>query len=121
MALELVKGFSTQSYISQRLWKSIKSLRKLGPQLGLSHEHQQQQQQHQGDNTLDDVPASSTVHTTPLDGTQMTQELMEWFETVGNLDTLMAMGIPGTNTGVEDGLAMLDYGGELSSVMKDCF
>ena len=117
MALELVKGFSTQSYISQRLWKSIKSLRKLGPQLGLLHEHQQQ---HQGDNTLDDIPALSTVHTTPLDGTQMTQELMEWFETVGNLDTLMAI-IPGTNTGVEDGLAMLDYGGELSSVMKNCF
>lgn len=118
MALELVKGFSTQSYISQRLWKSIKSLRKLGPQLGLLHE---QQHQTQDDGSLGDVPASSTVQTTPLDGNQMTQELMEWFETVGNLDSLMAMGIPGTNTGVDDGLAMLDYGGELSSVMRDCF
>ena len=53
----------------------------------------------------------------------MTQELMEWFETVGNLDTLMAMGT-GPGTGVEDTLgngSMFDYGGELSSLMKDCF
>ncbi|KAG0155530.1 hypothetical protein PDIDSM_2701 [Penicillium digitatum] len=34
-ALELVKGVSVQSYISRRLWKSIESLRDLGPQLGL--------------------------------------------------------------------------------------
>lgn len=97
MALELVKGFSTHSYISRRLWKSIRSLKKLGPQLGLK----------------DDTPTSVT-HTTPLDGTQMTQELMEWFETVGNLDLM------GMETGTGLGNGPLNYG-ELSSVMKDCF
>ena len=119
MALELVKGFSTHSYISRRLWKSIKSLRKLGPQLGL-HSHKPAEDR---TNMLGYAPVSTTQETTPLDGTQMTQELMEWFETVGNLDTLMAMGT-GPGTGVEDTLgngSMFDYGGELSSLMKDCF
>lgn len=116
MALELVKGFSTHSYISRRLWKSIKSLRKLGPQLGL---------QDSADQEYEHAPASSLQGTTPLDGTQMTQELMEWFETVGNLD-LMGMET-GTGAGVVDtGLGngngnLFDYGGELSSLMKDCF
>ena len=119
MALELVKGFSTHSYISRRLWKSIKSLRKLGPQLGL---------QDSADEGYEHAPGISSLQgTTPLDGTQMTQELMEWFETVGNLD-LMGMET-GTSTGVVDpGLgngngngSIFDYGGELSSLMKDCF
>ena len=35
MALDLVKGFSTKSYISKRLWKWIKGLREVGPKLGV--------------------------------------------------------------------------------------
>lgn len=35
MALELVKGFSTKSYVSKRLWKTIKGLKETGPKLGL--------------------------------------------------------------------------------------
>lgn len=108
MALELVRGFSTQSYISRRLWKSIKSLRKLGPQLGLHHGEERTGSAH---------VSASNVQGTPMDGTQMTQELMEWFETVGNLD-LMGMET-GTGTGMDWG--SLDYGGELSSLMRDCF
>ena len=36
MALDLVKGFSTKSFVSKRLWKTIKGLKEVGPKLGLS-------------------------------------------------------------------------------------
>ncbi|KAK6582460.1 hypothetical protein PZA11_004868 [Diplocarpon coronariae] len=38
MALDLVKGFSTKSFVSKRLWKTIKGLKEVGPNLGLSPE-----------------------------------------------------------------------------------
>ncbi|OGM46479.1 Zn(II)2Cys6 transcription factor [Aspergillus bombycis] len=138
MALELVKGFSPRSYVSRRLWRSIKGLRKLGPQLGLQT-HQQPEEAARTvfepataavtvDST-EQVPAPSTQsHTTP-DGAEMTRELMEWFEAVGNIeDQIMSVG-----TGVQSyeepwqyGARMgngytFDFGGELSSLMKDCF
>ncbi|TVY35865.1 putative transcriptional regulatory protein [Lachnellula occidentalis] len=36
MALDLVKGFSNKSFVSKRLWKTIKGLKEVGPKLGLS-------------------------------------------------------------------------------------
>lgn len=36
MALDLVKGFSTKSFVSKRLWKTIKGLKEVGPKLGLN-------------------------------------------------------------------------------------
>lgn len=36
MALDLVKGFSTKSFVSKRLWRTIKGLKEVGPKLGLS-------------------------------------------------------------------------------------
>ncbi len=36
MALELVRGFSKGSWISKRLWRTIRVLKELGPQLGLT-------------------------------------------------------------------------------------
>lgn len=132
-ALELVKGFSTQSYISRRLWRSIRSLRKLGPQLGLGV--QKAKSATEADTTGQShlrgspLPAamSSNPSQTPVDGAQMTQELMEWFEAVGNLeDQIMGVGtIPVPDEThwqqMPNGEFMFNYGGELSSVMRDCF
>jgi hypothetical protein len=136
-ALELVKGFSTKSYISRRLWRSIRSLRQLGPELGLGvqklHPASRTGAEDGTGRTLNphgtSVPdtASSNYSQTPLDGAQMTQELMEWFEAVGNLEDQI-MGV-GTGPAVDDGSwqqmpnggFMFDYGAGLSSVMKDCF
>ncbi|EAU29977.1 conserved hypothetical protein [Aspergillus terreus NIH2624] len=138
MALELVKGFSTRSYISRRLWKSIKSLRKLAPQLGLQrHRHVEEPLR----TDVVGVPCTaavaepgdqaqtSSIHShTPLDGAAMTQELVEWFEAVGNLENQI-MGV-GSSQGFDDQWQlgtrgpngyMFDYGGELSTVMRDCF
>lgn len=36
MALDLVKGFSIKSFVSKRLWKTIKGLKEVGPKLGLN-------------------------------------------------------------------------------------
>jgi hypothetical protein len=38
MALDLVKGFSNKSWVSKRLWKTIKGLKEVGPKLGLSQD-----------------------------------------------------------------------------------
>ncbi|KAJ5382045.1 uncharacterized protein N7496_004473 [Penicillium cataractarum] len=137
-ALELVKGFSTKSYISRRLWKSIRSLRRLGPQLGLVGAQKLRRGNPvavepgpPGPPQLQESPVpvagSSSQSQTPLDGAQMTHELMEWFEAVGNLeDQIMGVG-PGPMPDdapwqqMPNGAFMFDYGEELSSVMKDCF
>jgi hypothetical protein len=39
MALELVRGLSSNSYVSKRLWKTIKTLKEVGPRLGLMTRH----------------------------------------------------------------------------------
>lgn len=39
MSLELVRGFSSKSYVSKRLWRTIKGLKQVGPKLGLEQEH----------------------------------------------------------------------------------
>jgi hypothetical protein len=36
MALELVRGLSSNSYVSKRLWKTIRMLKEVGPRLGLN-------------------------------------------------------------------------------------
>ncbi|KAJ6185279.1 hypothetical protein N7519_006580 [Penicillium mononematosum] len=128
-ALELVKGVSAQSYISRRLWKSIRSLRKLGPQLGLGVQKKcVAESEHLNVHDSPALPQPATVDSqTPQDGEQMTQELMEWFEAVGNLeDQIMGMGTgPAPDEGpyqqMPDRGFVFDYGEELSSVMKDFF
>ncbi|KAF7676888.1 hypothetical protein GT037_005100 [Alternaria burnsii] len=35
MALELVRGLSSNSYVSKRLWRTIKTIKEVGPRLGL--------------------------------------------------------------------------------------
>ncbi|KAL8944481.1 MAG: hypothetical protein Q9211_000578 [Gyalolechia sp. 1 TL-2023] len=35
MAIDLVSGFSAESYVSMRLWQTIKGLKEIGPRLGL--------------------------------------------------------------------------------------
>ncbi|KAF7591657.1 hypothetical protein BBP40_001233 [Aspergillus hancockii] len=138
MALELVKGFSPRSYISRRLWRSIKSLRKLGPQLGLQAHRQPDETTRTPFEPPDGCTAVESVeqaaasvtqsHTTP-DGAEMTRELMEWFEAVGNIeDQIMSVGTgaqpfeePWQYAARMGNGYMFDFGGELSSVMKDCF
>ncbi|EKV17710.1 C6 transcription factor, putative [Penicillium digitatum PHI26] len=133
-ALELVKGVSVQSYISRRLWKSIESLRDLGPQLGLGVQKKPLKIGEGVDNEQLNVHGSPTVPASaskkshiPQDGEQMTQELMEWFEAVGNMeDQIMGIGTGlvqdrGSCQQMPEGGVEFDYAEELSSVLKDFF
>ncbi|KAL3458924.1 hypothetical protein BJX64DRAFT_209365 [Aspergillus heterothallicus] len=109
MALELVKGVSARSYISRRLWKSIKGLRRLGPRLM----HRSGEGENAPTAEVEQVVTSSVQSQTP-DGAQMTQELKEWFEAVGNLEDQI-MGV-GSLDAYHSGYT-LDYSHELSSMM----
>ncbi|PLN80638.1 C6 transcription factor [Aspergillus taichungensis] len=120
MALELVKGFSSRSYISRRLWTSLRGLRQLGPQLGL--QIQPDGAVEGGAPPLPSAPVAPPEGGSALDGPQMTRELMEWFEAVGNLeDQIMGVGVGASDEWMGGRGYPLDYGAELSSVMRDCF
>ena len=99
MALDLIKGFSTKSYVSKRLWKTIKGLKKIGPQLGLiskttlAHENDPTSSAavamaglagHQVDESAVFNPhqGPSPLGSVPLDGQQMSLELTSLFEAV---------------------------------------
>jgi len=43
MALELVRDLSARSWVSQRLWRTVRSLKAYAPRLGLLHDDEQQQ------------------------------------------------------------------------------
>ncbi|KXT06414.1 hypothetical protein AC578_6067 [Pseudocercospora eumusae] len=58
MALELVRGFSKGSWVSRRLWKTIRVLKEVGPKLGLMMKEGSNNQQH---NSSKDEDASHSA------------------------------------------------------------
>ncbi|KAF2856067.1 fungal-specific transcription factor-like protein [Plenodomus tracheiphilus IPT5] len=69
MALELVRGLSSNSYVSKRLWKTIKTLKEVGPRLGLAiHQHHGS---HHGLDARDDAHSSAAVAMAGLAGHQV--------------------------------------------------
>ncbi|KAJ5466555.1 hypothetical protein N7539_009511 [Penicillium diatomitis] len=146
-ALDLVKGFSTHSYVSQRLWRSMRSLRKLGPRLGLWGAQKppcnkiRMNRSAVPDPSSESLPFNTTVaaaaaaaaetgtpsQAIPADSMQMTRELMEWFEALGNpgglstTDTSHFISEQPSWQGSAAGPFMCEYGDELSSILRDCF
>ena len=133
MALDLIKKFSAKSYVSKRLWNSIKGLRKLARQLGLWNQRQVPAQQEADPNnpirgSQDDnhpqetLPGFNQLETSPLNGADLGQELMSWLEVVGDHGGF-GNGQPLSNM---DPLASPDnpifgYVNEVASIMKSCF
>jgi len=99
MALDIVKGFSSNSHTSRKLWKTIKSLKEIAPRLGVSR---------QGPPEVDDPhssaavamaglaglqverlnvyppsQSSSSLGSSPMDGQRMYSELTNLFEAAG--------------------------------------
>lgn len=118
-ALDLVKGFSNNSYIAKRLWKAIKGLKEVGPKLGLVS--RQTQLTHSNDahssaavamaglagHQVDEMAAyasaqnPSPIGSSPLNGQQMSHELTNLFEAAkgyGNAPTSSAQGMEGAST-----------------------
>jgi hypothetical protein len=109
MALDLVKGFSTKSYVSKRLWKMIRGLRKIGEKLGvlsrtagpdpddanstaavamagLAGDATEALSAYSGAN------ACSELGSSPVNGLQMSDELTNLFEAVGGDGSFLPSG-----------------------------
>ncbi|PKY01877.1 fungal-specific transcription factor domain protein [Aspergillus campestris IBT 28561] len=150
MALDLVNGFSTKSYVSKRLWKTIKGLRKIGEGLGVlvrpfgsdtndPHSTAAVAMAGLAGHSIEDLSmygpmdGAGELGNSPLNGLQMSHELTNLFEAVGGFGNLIAPntasdGMNGFvghsseihNTG--EGLSgVLGDEGELSRVIRDLF
>ena len=145
-ALDLVKGFSNDSYIAKRLWKAISGLKEIGPRLGLIHRQRQRSSSQDPQSTaamamaglaghpIDEAstygPAHAplTVGGSPMNGQQMSSELTNLFEAA----KVYGNGIPQT-TGAQSmegsrthgyGVSMGDRAqaeGEFSRIIGDLF
>ncbi|KAL8915764.1 MAG: hypothetical protein Q9172_006688 [Xanthocarpia lactea] len=100
MAIDLVNGFSAQSYVSMRLWETIKGLKEIGPRLGLvsrpglnepidPHSSAAVAMAGLAGHRVDETTAfpvshgAGTVGQSPMKGQQMSYELTNLFEAAG--------------------------------------
>ncbi len=107
MALDLIKGFSTKSHVSQRLWKTIKGLKEIGPKLGLVSRQALTDENdpassaavamaglagHQVDERaiFNPTQGPSPLGNVPVDGQQMSLEWTNLFEAAGGYGNMMA-------------------------------
>lgn len=131
MALDLINGFSTKSYVSKRLWKTIKGLRKIGEKLGVlarpfgsdsadPHSSAAVAMAGLAGHPIEDLSMYGPVNgnelgNSPLNGLQMSHELTNLFEAVGAFGNF----IPGDGmSGFGDG-EIQNTGEGLSGVLGD--
>ncbi|KAJ5144062.1 uncharacterized protein N7515_002849 [Penicillium bovifimosum] len=149
MALDLINGFSTKSYVSKRLWKTIKGLRMIGEKLGMlarpfgtdstdPHSSAAVAMAGLAGHPIQDLSMYGPMNgghelgSSPLNGLQMSHELTNLFEAVGSfgnfIPTTTADGLSGFvgsdgeihNTG--EGLSgVLGDEGEFARVIRDLF
>lgn len=147
MALDLVKGFSTKSYVSKRLWKAIKGLKEVGPKLGVVSRQALTDANdphssaavamaglagHQVDESA--IFPQNPLGISPMNGLQMSHELTSLFEAAGGYGNLMQVnphGREGMNgfvgqqgemaQGVEGMPGILGNEEEFARIMRDLF
>ena len=136
MALDLVKGFSNKSWVSKRLWKTIRGLKEVGPKLGLSADgtngtngnmedphssaalamaglagHEISGMGNFGQEGVNGVPVASG--NSPMNGFQMSHEMTSLFEA--------ALGSVGINGGTNGGYVQLQHGDALDGIGSNVF
>ncbi|EIT78290.1 hypothetical protein AFCA_008726 [Aspergillus flavus] len=150
MALDLVNGFSTKSYVSKRLWKAIKGLRKIGERLGVlvrpfgsdsndPHSTAAVAMAGLAGHPIEDLSVYGPMNgmnelgNSPLNGLQMSHELTTLFEAVGGFGNFIAsstaqdgmggfVGPDGEIQNTGEGLSgVLGDDGELSRAIRDLF
>lgn len=116
MAIELVSGFSAQSYVSMRLWQMIKGLKEVGPRLGLvsrpalsetidPHSSAAVAMAGLAGHRVDEMTAfpvtqgPAAVGQGPVNGQQMSYELTNLFEAAGGYSNGMMSGSQEINHG----------------------
>ncbi|KAJ5460846.1 uncharacterized protein N7458_002398 [Penicillium daleae] len=127
MALDLINGFSTKSYVSKRLWKTIKGLRKIGEKLGVlarpfgsdgndPHSTAAVAMAGLAGHSIEDLSmygqmnGANELGNSPLNGLQMSHELTNLFEAVGAFGNFM----PGTS-GAESMTGFVGADGEIQN------
>ena len=136
MALDLIKGFSKNSYTSKRLWKMIKGLKEIGPKLGVISRQALADPDdahssaavamaglagHQVDQmaTFNSAQQASSLGSSPQDGQQIKDELTNLFEAAnGYGNNLFASGqsLDGVNGFVGSQGEMVPATGGISGV-----
>ncbi|KAL8677564.1 MAG: hypothetical protein Q9186_006025 [Xanthomendoza sp. 1 TL-2023] len=116
MAIDLVSGFSAQSYVSMRLWQMIKGLKEVGPRLGLlsrptmsevidPHSSAAVAMAGLAGHRVDEMTAfpvsqgPTAVGQSPMNGPQMSNELTNLFEAAGGYSNAMMSSSQGINHG----------------------
>ena len=139
MALDLIKEYRSRSYISRRLWKTIKGLKDIAPKLGLTPAQRDDPNNpataalamaglagHQVDETKLFSPgqAISSMASSPMSGQQMSHELTSFFEAAqGYTGAMVSGGMMGSHNGLSqmESFQMAGNEEELVKVMKECF
>ncbi|KAJ6012879.1 hypothetical protein N7522_003234 [Penicillium canescens] len=150
MALDLINGFSTKSFVSKRLWKTIKGLRKIGEKLGVlarpfgtdsadPHSSAAVAMAGLAGHPIEDLSMYGQMNnrnelgSSPLNGLQMSHELTNLFEAVGAFGNFIPGttspdtigGFVGTNGEIQntgEGLSgVLGDEGEFARVIRDLF
>ncbi|KAL4963213.1 transcription factor domain-containing protein [Aspergillus stella-maris] len=149
LALELINGFSTKSYVSRRLWKTIKGLRRTGEKLGVlarpfatnandPHSTAAVAMAGLAGHPMEDLSVYGPLNgvgelgNSPLNGLQMSHELTTLFEAVGGFGNFMAptaadgmngfMSHDGELQNTGEGLSgVLGDEGEFARVLRDLF
>ena len=148
MALDLVKGFSTKSYVSMRLWKTVKGLKEIGPKLGVisrqpladandPHSSAAVAMAGLAGHRVDEMAMYNAPQdpggfgSAPMNGQQMSLELTSLFEAAGGYGKLTAANVHDSSNDYSaisgdarkgEGLsAMYGNDGEFSRIMERLF
>ncbi|KAF2002901.1 hypothetical protein P154DRAFT_430028 [Amniculicola lignicola CBS 123094] len=134
MALELVRGLSANSFVSKRLWKTIRMLKEVGPRLGLNI----------GTVDTPDAHSSAAVAMAGLAGHRMDElavysngrsgqqldtphgmalDLTSLFEAAGGYSNMLQNGYPLSSAEMSHGEFATAFGqeDELARIMRDLF
>lgn len=135
MSLDLIKGFSTKSYISKRLWITIKGLKEVGPKLGLvsrpshtdvidPHSSAAVAMAGLAGHPVDPMamfPANqgpNSLGNSPMNGHQLSYELTNLFEAAGGYGSGSASGVNPTAQGIDGVSGYVGAQGEINPVSE---
>ncbi|KNG51360.1 fungal specific transcription factor [Stemphylium lycopersici] len=135
MALELVRGLSSNSYVSKRLWRTIKTIKEVGPRLGLVVRSDDTHDAHSSaavamaglaGHSMDDLALfSNGRNSNNLDTPHgMASDLTTLFEAAGGIFNLNGFGASSTEMSNPNGEFVNGFGqenDELARIMRDLF
>lgn len=134
MALELVRGLSSNSYVSKRLWKTIRMLKEVGPRLGLNMSNVDTADAHSSaavamaglaGHPVDEMAIfSNGRNSTHLDTPHgMALDLTSLFEAAGGYSNMLQNGYNLSSAELSNGEFATAFGqeDELARIMRDLF